>query len=41
MSGDVDCGLPLEPVFRRYPWLCLVFVLCAYVLGALIDGGQL
>ncbi len=38
MSGDVNCGLPLEPYFRRWPWLAIVFVLGVYVLGALIDG---
>lgn len=40
MSGDVDCGLPLEPVFRRYPWLAVVFVIGVYVLGAYLDGGM-
>lgn len=38
---DVDCGLPLEPTFRRYPWLAVVFVFACYVVGALIDGGSL
>lgn len=34
-------GLPLERFFVRRPWLVLVFVLCAYVVGALIDGLEL
>lgn len=38
---DVDLShlFPLEPYFRRFPWLALVFVAAVYVLGALIDGG--
>lgn len=40
MSRDVDCGLPLEQLFRRWPWLAVVFVLGVYVLGAWLDGGM-
>lgn len=38
MSPDLSHLFPLEPLFRRYPWLAVVLVLLAYVVGALIDG---
>ena len=38
---DVDLShlFPLEPYFRRRPWLAFVFVLAVYLVGAVIDGG--
>jgi len=41
MDCDLSHVFPLEPLFRRHGWLVLVFVLTAYLVGALIDGGSL
>lgn len=38
MSPDLSHIFPLEPLFRRYPWLAVVFVLLVYVVGAVLDG---
>lgn len=38
--SDVDLShiFPLEPLFRRHPWAPVVFVLCVFALGAVIDS---
>ena len=41
MSPDLSHIFPLEPLFRRRPWLAVVFVVLAYVVGAVIDGSTL
>jgi hypothetical protein len=38
MDQDLSHIFPLEPMFRRYPWLAVVLVLLAYVVGAVLDG---
>lgn len=41
--SDVDLShvFPLERYFRRWPWLALVLVLAAFLLGAVLDTESL